>query len=434
MSDTLQLDELFELLRIESISSDGAHPRELREAADLVARLVGDARVVEGFGNPLVDGLIPASVADAPTVVAYGHYDVQAPGDPGLWDSPAFDPQVRDGWLYARGASDDKGNYWTLLRAALDLAAAGELGVNVRVIADGEEEIGGHSVIDYLATLDDRFAAAVIFDGGMASDDVPAVTTALRGLTGFQLRLVANARELHSGLYGGAAANPVHDLLGVLGAVAGRDDLFAVGAAPVTEEERAGWATLPSGADMLRSGGATPADDRAADEFYDRTWTKPSITVHSIGSGDPTIHKTSIGAEARASLSLRVAPGQDPHALGDELERRLREACPAHATLELERWPDGEPAYVSPEDPVIASAMAAIERATGMAPVAMRSGGSIPIMAALVARGTPTVLSGFASVDDNIHSPNERMRVRNLEWAVASARDIYRGLAETLRR
>src|ERR671929_1297028 len=105
---TLQLDELFELLRIESVSSDGAHPREMREAADWVARLVGDARVVEGFGNPLVDGLIPASAADAPTVVAYGHYDVQAPGDPALWTSPAFEPDVRDGWLYARGASDDK--------------------------------------------------------------------------------------------------------------------------------------------------------------------------------------------------------------------------------------------------------------------------------------------------------------------------------------
>jgi acetylornithine deacetylase/succinyl-diaminopimelate desuccinylase-like protein len=428
----LQLEELFDLLRIESVSSDGAHPRELREAADWVARLVGDARVVEGFGNPLVDGLIPASVAGAPTVVAYGHYDVQSPGDPALWDSPAFEPEVRDGWLYARGASDDKGNYWALLRAALDLAAAGELRVNVRVIADGEEEIGGHSVIDYLATLDDRFAAAVIFDGGMASDDVPAVTTALRGLVGFQVRLAANAKELHSGLFGGAAANPVHDLLAVLSAVAGRDADFADGVAPVTDEERSGWATLPSGADVLRSGGATPADDRAAEEFYDRTWARPSLTVHSIGSGDPTIHKTSIGAEARASVSLRVAPGQDPHALGDELERRLRAACPSHATLELDRWPDGQPAFVSPEEPVIASAMAAIERATGTAPVAMRSGGSIPVMAALVGRGTPTILSGFASADDNIHSPNERMGIRNLEWAVASAREIYGALADTL--
>ena len=236
----LQLDELFDLLRIESISSDGKHATELRQAADWVAAMVGGGTVVEGYGNPLVDALIPASVADAPTVVAYGHYDVQAPGDPALWTSPAFDPQVRDGWLYARGASDDKGNYWALLRAALDLAESGSLGVNVRVIADGEEEVGGHSVIDYLATLSDDFGAAVIFDGGMASGEVPAVTTALRGLVGFQVRLVTNRRELHSGLYGGAAANPVHDLVTVLSTVAGHDQDFSAGMAPVTDEERAG--------------------------------------------------------------------------------------------------------------------------------------------------------------------------------------------------
>src|SRR3954469_520745 len=326
MSPALQLEELFELLRIESISSDGAHPRELREAADWVARLVGDARVVEGFGNPLVDGLIPASVVDAPTVVAYGHYDVQAPGDPALWDSPAFEPEVRDGWLYARGASDDKGNYWALLRAALDLASAGELGVNVRVIADGEEEVGGHSVIDYLAAMDERPAAAVIFDGGMAGPELPAITTALRGLAGFQLRLVSNRRELHSGMYGGAAADPARDLMDVLAAAVGKEAELATGAAPVSEEELAGWAALPGGAAMLEEAGALPADDRAAEEFYLRTWTRPSVTVHSVGVGDPLLHKTSIGVEARASLSLRLAPGQDAGRMSDELERRLRDA------------------------------------------------------------------------------------------------------------
>lgn len=428
----MQLDQLAELLRIESVSSDSKHPQELRAAAEWIAALVGDARVVEGFGNPLVDGLIPASRPNAPTVVAYGHYDVQAPGPAELWETPPFELTERDGWLYGRGVSDDKGNYWALLRAALDLAAEGELGVNVRVIADGEEEIGGHSVIDYLATVDDPFAAAVIFDGGMADHETPAVTTALRGLVGFQLRLVTNQKELHSGLYGGAAANPVHDLIQVLSAVAGKDEMFADGIAPVSDEEREGWQTLPSGAEMLRAAGATPADDRAAEEFYDRTWTRPSLTVHSVGSGDPTLHKTSIGAEARASLSLRVAPGQDPDALAERFERMVREACPAHATLELEAWAVGRPAYVSPADPIIASSFGAIERATGRTPVALRSGGSIPVMAALVARGTPTVLSGFGSPEDNIHSPNERMRLRNLQWAVDSGREIFRSLSSAL--
>jgi acetylornithine deacetylase/succinyl-diaminopimelate desuccinylase-like protein len=428
------LQQLYELLRIESVSSDGAHPRELRAAADWVADLIGGATVTEEHGNPLVDGVIPASVAGAPTVIAYGHYDVQAPGPAELWDSPPFEPEVRDGWLYARGASDDKGNYWTLLRAALDMAAAGELGVNVRVIADGEEEIGGHSVIDYLATLDDEFAAAVIFDGSMADAERPAITTAVRGLAGFQLRLVSNERELHSGLFGGAAANPVHDLIALLATVAGHDELFAAGVAPVTDAELEGWRTLPPGAEVMAQAGATPRDDRAADEFYQRTWVGPSLTVHSIGSGDPLIHKTSIGAEARASLSLRVAPGQDAVELGEKLAGLLRDACPPRATLELTPWPVGLPAFVSPDDPVISCGFDALERATGTRPLALRSGGSIPVMAALVARGTPTILSGFGSPDDNIHSPNERMRLRNLEWALSSARELYLSLADKLQR
>ncbi len=379
-----------------------------------------------------MDGLIPASRADAPTVVAYGHYDVQSPGPDDLWTSPPFAPEVRDGRIWARGVTDDKGNFHALLRAALDLAGAGELGVNVRVLADGEEEVGGHSVIDYLATLDDRFDAAVIFDGGMVGPDRPAITTALRGLVGFQLRLVSDDKELHSGLYGGAAADAVRDLMAALGAVVGHEDEFADGIAPVSGEERAGWAVLPTGEQELAAGGARATDDRAAAEFYERTWARPSLTVHSIAAGDPSLHKTSISPEARASLSLRLAPGQDARSMGEALERRLREACPSHATLELEAWPPGEPAYVSPDDPVLRAAAAGIERATGTAPLMVRSGGSIPVMAALVGRGTPTVLSGFGTSEDNIHSPNENMSLRNLGWAYDSAREIYRSLSERL--
>jgi acetylornithine deacetylase/succinyl-diaminopimelate desuccinylase-like protein len=424
--------ELEEWLRIESVSSDGKHPDELMEAARWVAALVADARVVEGFGNPVVDGLIPASRESAPTVIAYGHYDVQAPGPLELWESPPFEPSERDGWLYARGVSDDKGNFHALLRAALDLAEAGELPVNVRVLADGEEEVGGHSVLDYLDTLDDRFDAAVIFDSHIVGEGTPAITNALRGLVGFQVRLVSNAKELHSGMMGGVAANAVDDLITTLSAVIRHEADYTAGIAPVTDAERAGWATLPSGADELATAGGTPSDDRAVAEFYERTWAQPSLTVHSIGAGDPSLHKTSISPEARASLSLRLAPGQDPHAIQAELERHLRAACPAHATLELDAWPPGSPAYISPEEPVIVAAMAAMERATGVAPVTVRSGGSIPVMANLIDRGTPTVLSGFGSVEDQIHSPNERMLLRNLDWAYASAREIYLELGRSL--
>jgi acetylornithine deacetylase/succinyl-diaminopimelate desuccinylase-like protein len=423
------LAELSELIRIESVSSDGAHPAELREAAEWISGLIGGAAVTEEHGNPVVDGLIEASTPDAPTVIAYGHYDVQAPGPADLWTTPPFEPDIRDGYIYGRGSCDDKGNFYALLRAALDLAAAGELGVNVRVLADGEEEVGGHSVIHHLAGVDDEFAAAVIFDGSMVNDRQPAFTTGLRGLAGAQVRIRTGTRELHSGIYGGVAANPVHELHRVLGALVDLPAAFSEGIAPVSQAERDGWSTLVPGAEEMKRGGVTPSDPSAAAEFYDRTWAGPSLTIHSVGSGDPTLHKTSIQTEARASLSIRLAPGQDAAALSEVLERTLRDACPDHAELDLEMWPPGEPAWMDPSEPALRAAFDAVERATGVRPLAVRSGGSIPVAAAFTARGIPTVLTGFGVDSDNIHSPNERLEVRRFEWALSSAREIYLALA-----
>jgi acetylornithine deacetylase/succinyl-diaminopimelate desuccinylase-like protein len=423
------LAELGELLRIESVSSDGAHPAELRQAAEWIAELIGGGEITEAHGNPVVDGTIEASRAGAPTIIAYGHYDVQAPGPLELWTSPPFEPEVRDGHIYGRGTCDDKGNFYALLRAALDLAAAGELGVNVRVLADGEEEIGGHSVMHHLADMEGDFTAAVIFDGSMVDANRPAITTGLRGLAGAQVRLTTGTRELHSGLFGGVAANPVHDLHRVIAAVIDLPAGFSEGIAPVAQAERDGWSTLAPGSEELERGGVTPSDTAAGAEFYERTWAGPSVTVHSVGSGDPTLHKTSIQTEARASLSVRLAPGQDAAAMSVLLERTLREACPAHAELELEMWPPGEPAWMDPSHPALLVGFDAIERATGVRPLAIRSGGSIPVAAAFTARGIPTVLSGFGIDADNIHSPDERLEVRRFEWALRSAREIYQGLA-----
>jgi acetylornithine deacetylase/succinyl-diaminopimelate desuccinylase-like protein len=423
------LAELGELLRIESVSSDGAHPAELRQAAEWIAELIGGGEITEAHGNPVVDGTIEASRAGAPTIIAYGHYDVQAPGPLDLWTSPPFEPEVRDGHIYGRGTCDDKGNFYALLRAALDLAAAGELGVNVRVLADGEEEIGGHSVMHHLPDVEGDFTAAVIFDGSMVDANLPAITTGLRGLAGAQVRLTTGTRELHSGIYGGVAANPVHDLHRVLAAVIDLPAGFSEGIAPVAQAERDAWSTLAPGSRELERGGVTPSDAAAGAEFYERTWARPSVTVHSVGSGDPTLHKTSIQTEARASLSVRLAPGQDAAAMSVLLEQTLRDACPAHAELELEMWPPGEPAWMDPSHPALLVGFDAIERATGVRPLAIRSGGSIPVAAAFTALGIPTVLSGFGIDADNIHSPDERLEVRRFEWALRSAREIYQGLA-----
>ena len=423
------LAELGELLRIESVSSDGAHPAELRQAAEWIAELIGGGEITEAHGNPVVDGTIEASRPGAPTIIAYGHYDVQAPGPLDLWTSPPFEPEVRDGHLYGRGTCDDKGNFYALLRAALDLAAAGELGVNVRVLADGEEEIGGHSVMHHLADMEGDFAAAVIFDGSMVDANRPAITTGLRGLAGVQLRLTTGRASSTRGSTGASRRTP--------------STTCTACSPPSSTCRRASRRASrrspgPSGTGGRRSRRARRSSRAAGsrrptppprDEFYDRTWARPSITVHSVASGDPTLHKTSIQTEARASLSVRLAPGQDAAAMSVLLEQTLRDACPAHAELELEMWPPGEPAWMDPSHPALRVGFDAIERATGVRPLAIRSGGSIPVAAAFTARGIPTVLSGFGIDADNIHSPNERLEVRRFEWALRSAREIYEGLA-----
>ncbi len=198
----------------------------------------------------------------------------------------------------------------------------------------------------------------------------------------------------------------------------------------MSEQERAGWATLPGrrrGAG--RRGRASRPTPLPAAAFYDRTWALPAFTVHSVLAGDPTLHKTSIQQEAIASVSMRLAPGQDADAMSALMEQTLRAACPAGCTLEIEMWPPAQPAWIDPGQPVLRAAFDGIERATGTRPLATRSGGSIPVAAALVGRGIPTILSGFGTDDDNIHSPNERMELRRLEWAIASAREIFLALS-----
>ena len=258
---------------------------------------------------------------------------------------------MRDGHLYARGACDDKGNFYALLRAALDLAAAGDLGVNVRVLADGEEEIGGHSVMHHLAAdVEGDCTAAVIFDGSIVDANLPAITTGLRGLAGAQMRLTTGTRELHSGLYGGVAANPVHDLHRLLAAVIDLPAGFSEGIAPVARSERDGWSTL---APAPRSSGAAasrPPTRRAGDEFYGRHWARRDHRALG-GVGGPDAPQD-VDPDRGAGLALGAARpgpgrGRDVGAPREDAPRRLSRV----ATLELEMWPPGEPAFMDPTDP-----------------------------------------------------------------------------------
>jgi acetylornithine deacetylase/succinyl-diaminopimelate desuccinylase-like protein len=436
VTDTL-LDELCAWLRIPSISSGGGDPADLRRAAEWAAERTvaagGSAEVLTGFGNPLCVGELRSRRADAPTVLIYGHYDVQSPDPLEQWTSDPFEPAVRDGRLYARGASDDKGNFLPLLHVACELARSGDLPVHVRVILEGEEEIGGLNVLRYLDEDGRRADAAIVFDGGMIDEQRPALHLAARGIVMAHVRVRTAERTLHSGVYGGAALNAAHALTQMLAAVLPGPDgrlrpELRAGVKQPSPEEVASWAELPAGAAALAAAGATEIVPGAAAEFYERTWADASIDVNGLESGDAGQRRTIVPGTASVRVSVRVALGQSGAAVAASLERILREAAPAGTEVEIE-IDASEPVGFDPADPVIGLAREAIGRVAGRSPLLVRTGGSIPILAALAARGIPTVLTGFALDADGIHGPDESYRLVGLELGERAARELYSALA-----
>src|SRR4051812_19819453 len=431
-------DELAEFLRIPSISADPAHTADVIRAGEWVRDLIrscgGDCELVDWHGQPLAIGEVRSSGGgEAPTVLCYGHFDVQPPDPLEQWVSPPFEPAIRDGYLYGRGTVDDKGQLYMLLAATRDLARAGELPVNVRFCCDGEEETGGHSIVDFLASDDRGADAAVIFDSGMIRRDVPAFNIATRGLAYFHVTLRPGACDLHSGMYGGAALNAAHALVTLLSRLIARDGRLAEplrqGIAPPTEEELAGWRELPAGADELAVQGARPSDPRAAEEFYLRTFAEPALDVNGIESGSPHLQKTVLPVEAVANLSIRLAPGQSVAEIAPALERLLREAAPAGAEVDLELWSSSPPGLVPPDAKALTLGLGVFERTIGRRPALVRSGGTLPIVPALAGKGVPTIITGFGLPDSQIHSPNERLVADYVPLGIATARELFRALA-----
>jgi acetylornithine deacetylase/succinyl-diaminopimelate desuccinylase-like protein len=428
-----ELAELSELLRIPSISADPDHEGDIRAAADWLAALFrragAEAEIAERNGRPIVDALVRSGAADAPLVLCYGHFDVQSPAPLELWDSEPFSPEVRDGWLYARGVADDKGGTWALARAALDLSAAGALPVDVRFLLDCEEEVGGTSILDYLEETRGPAKACVIFDAPMLDDETPVLGVATRGTLYLHVEVRTGERDLHSGAYGGAALNALHLLVDVLGRVLPRGgrlpELLQAGVVPPAESEVAGWDQLPDGGGQLAAQGAVPADEAAPREFYLRTWALPSIDVNGIEGGSPVLQRKIVTSAARANPSLRLAPGQTVDRLLPVLRAELTRDLPAGAQVEVTHTASCDPGSTPPDAPAIELASAAIERATGVRPLRLRGGGSLPIFPVLERLGIPVVATGFDVPSGNVHAPNERMRVGNLALALATARELF---------
>ena len=308
--------------------------------------------------------------------------------------------------------------------------------VNVRFAFDGEEEIGGNSIVEWLEQDEGRADAALILDGAMSSRELPIFYVGVRGMLYFHLHVRTGTTDMHSGMFGAAALNATHALMSALANVVPRADGYLpaelrAGAIPPSEEELAAWAQLPSGSEQLSHYGATPIASGAGEDFYLRTFADTALDVNGIASGSPDLVKTVLPVEARANVSIRLAPGQDPDAIRAAFERLVRDGLPDGAELDITLKNSGRPALTPTDASAIRIAGDAFEHVIGARPLLVRTGGTLPIYAGLVARGLPTLATGFGIESEcNVHAPNENVPVGALELGVATLRETFLRLGE----
>lgn len=442
------LDELKAFLRIPSISTDPSRAGDVRRAAewvaaDLIRSGMEHVEVIDARGrHPLVyaDWLHAGNAR--PTLIFYGHYDVQ-PADPlDEWLSPPFEPTVRNDNIYARGAVDDKGQTLILLKALEGfLKTEGKLPVNVRVLIEGEEEVGGEHIESFLASQPPRLKAdaALICDTEMFAPDLPTICTGLRGIIYGELTVEGARTDLHSGVYGGAAPNAVEAAAQIIAALKDRDGRILVPGIydkvrPPSEAERAAWASLPfNEAEYLeKEVGALSLTGEPGIPVLERTWARPTLEVHGIRGGfTGEGAKTVIPARAVAKISLRLVPDLEPGEVTRLVQAAVAAATPRGVKARYETLQGGPPSIVDTSSPFIAAAAKALEATFGRPTIYMRSGGSIPIVGSFARHlGIPSVLMGFGLPDDNLHAPNEKFHLPNFYRGIEAVAAYLRVLGQ----
>lgn len=427
------LEELFELIRIPSVSTLPEHKADVLHAAEFTAAQLRAAGLenVEIIPSTLPQGGHPLVYGDylkypgKPTVLCYGHYDVQ-PADPlELWLSPPFEPTLRDGNIYARGAVDDKGQFHMHIKAIETLMAVnGSLPLNLKVLIEGEEEIGGKSLSAFVPKNQEKLKAdvALVSDTALYAEGLPTLCIGLRGLCYMEIVAHGPSRDLHSGLYGGAAPNAVFGLVELLSKMkdsGGRIQIPGIydGVAEPSREELESWQSLPfSEADMLaREVGSTQLTGEADRSVLERVWSRPTLEVHGIAGGFTGAGaKTVIPATATAKVSIRLVPDQDPEKVIAAVRAFVTEHTPRGITTEVNVLSYGPGILVNPNHPAIDLAAQAFADTMGTKTVFTRSGGSIPIVGEFAQHlGIPTILMGFGLPDDGLHSPNEKYCLAN---------------------
>lgn len=423
------LEELKTFLRIPSVSTLPEHKADVDRAAAFVAQALTDAgvenvEIIPTAGHPLVYGEW-MHAPGKPTVLLYGHYDVQPPDPLELWHTPPFEPTERDGNLYARGAADDKGQFYMHVKAVEALLAIhGKLPVNVKFLIEGEEEIGGASIAKFVAQNPEKLKADVglVSDTALYADGIPTLCIGLRGLVYMEVEATGPMRDLHSGLYGGAAPNAVFGLIELLAKTKSPDGRIQIPGIYDDVKEPASaelesWKTLPfTEQEFLKNEvGSTALTGEPDRTVLERVWSRPTLEVHGIAGGFTGAGaKTVIPAKATAKVSFRLVPDQDPTKVIDAFKRFVAENTPKGIHTEVRVLSGGPAVMVNPDHPAIDTAAKAFSDSLGRPTVFIRSGGSIPIVGDFARHlHIPTILMGFGLPDDGLHSPNEKYKIGN---------------------
>jgi acetylornithine deacetylase/succinyl-diaminopimelate desuccinylase-like protein len=423
------LEGLQAFLRIPSVSTLSEHKADVRRAAEFVREELRSAgmrevELIEGEGNPLVYAEW-LEAPGKPTILFYGHYDVQPPDPLDEWKSPPFEPEIRGDDIFARGSADDKGQVYIQIKAVESLLKAkGRLPVNVKFLIEGEEEMGGEHIEAYVKSKPARLKAdaAVVCDTEMFAPELPTICVGLRGIVYGELWVQGADHDLHSGVYGGAAPNPLQATAEILCALKDREGHIRIPGfydrvVPPSGKEREAWSRLPFNerSYLQKDMGARELVGEPEVPLFERLWARPTLEVHGIRGGFTAEGaKTVIPARAVTKLSARLVAEQQPEEAARQIQAAVRAVCPSGVTAEYKVIHMGAPSLTNPDNPYIHASAAALKQVFGKQTVYIRSGGSIPIVGLFDKYlGIPSVMMGFGLPDDNLHAPNEKFHLPN---------------------
>lgn len=444
------LEELLDLLRIPSVSADSRHKADVKKAAEFIQAKLQEAgadraEIFETKGHPIVYGEKMVS-SSAPTVLVYGHYDVQPPDPLDLWDSPPFEPVIKeteihpDGAIFARGSCDDKGQVYMHVKAFEAMMASGELTCNVKFIIEGEEEVGSDNLEIFLEEHKDMLANDIVLisDTGIIANDVPSITVGLRGLSYLEVEVTGPNRDLHSGLYGGAVPNPINVLAEMIASL--KDDKkyitipgFYNDVLELTAEERAAMARAPFSLEgYKKSIGLSDVEGEEGYSTMERASIRPTLDVNGIWGGYMGEGaKTVIASKAYAKISMRLVPHQDPDKITELFQKHFESIAPKSVKVKVTPHHGALPAVTPTDSPAYLAAAKAMKETFGKEPVPFRGGGSIPIVALFEQiLDSKTVLMGFGLDSDAIHSPNEHYGLFNYYKGIETIPLFYKYFAE----